>query len=69
MRIVFIKACIFNRQARHIGNITTVVDKVANELILQGKAVPYTGQYPPTSKIETDFFKPKDIDNHGKEHG
>lgn len=65
MRIVFIKSCVFNRAYRPIGSITTVTPEVANTLITEGKAQEYGGKYPPTEKIKTDFFKPKDIEYHG----
>lgn len=69
MRIIFIKGCVFNRRHRPIGSITTVTQTIGNELILAGKAKSYSGAYPPTEKAQTDFFKPKDIEEHGKEHG
>lgn len=60
MRIIFMKAFVFNRRHRPIGSITTVIQSVASELILDGIAKEYTGVYPPTGKTKTDFFKPKE---------
>lgn len=59
MRIVFIKACVFNRKHRPIGSITTVTQDTGTDLIMDGKAEVYSGLYPPKQKIHTNFFKPK----------
>lgn len=57
-RIIFTKACVFNRHKRFVGNITTVEDKIAEDLIQQKLAKEYTGQYPPKAKTK---IKLKDL--------
>lgn len=62
MRIIFTKACVFNRKHRPIGSITTVTPLIGEELIQSGKAQAYHGTYPPKVKTHTDFFKPKETE-------
>jgi hypothetical protein len=42
-----------------IGTVLEVFDSKAKELICEGAAERYTGEYPPKKKMKTDFFKPK----------
>lgn len=69
MRIIFTKSCVFNRKYRAVGSITTVTQDIGAKLMVDGVAKIYTGEYPPKGKTHTDFFKPKDLKQNGKEHG
>lgn len=42
-----------------MGTILDVADPKAKELIYEETAEKYTGEYPPKTKMKTDFFKPK----------
>jgi len=43
----------------YIGHILNLTNSYAFKLIKEGIAERYTGEYPPKSKMKTDFFKPK----------
>jgi hypothetical protein len=49
-----------------IGQVVEVFDTKAKELIAMGSAEKYDGEYPPKGKMKTEFFKPKNIERHGK---
>lgn len=51
----------------NIGRVIEIFDSVAKQLISDGFAEKYTGEYPPRSKMKTDFFKPKSIEGNGKD--
>lgn len=55
MRIIFKKACVFNRHKRVVGNITTVKNEIANDLIEKGIAIEYKGEYPPKAKTKVNL--------------
>ena len=42
-----------------IGRVIEIFDSTAKEMIYNGIAERYSGEYPPTQKMKTDFFKPK----------
>jgi hypothetical protein len=42
-----------------IGRVIEVFDTKAKQLIQDGYAEMYNGEYPPAEKMKTDFFKPK----------
>jgi len=44
-----------------LGTILEVFEPKAKELIRDDKAEKYNGEYPPRTKMKTDFFKPKNI--------
>lgn len=44
-----------------LATILEVDDQKAKEMIRDNIAEKYNGQYPPRSKMKTDFFKPKNI--------
>lgn len=58
MRVIFKKACVFARHKRVVGMITNARDKEAKDLIEQGLADPYLGEYPPRNKMK---FNLKDL--------
>lgn len=56
MRIIFTKACFFNRHKRVVGNITTVIDpKKLDYLLRKGYAKEYNGIYPPNEKTKINL--------------
>lgn len=42
-----------------MGRILSVDNTLGSELIKEGVAEKYKGEYPPKSKTKTEFFKPK----------
>lgn len=42
-----------------MGQVMEVFDTTAKEIIRDGFAEKYTGEYPPAKKMKTEFFKPK----------
>lgn len=55
MRIIFKKACVFNRHARKVGMITNVEKDRADDLISAGLADQYFGEYPPRGKTKINL--------------
>jgi len=55
IRIIFIKACEFNKRKRVVGNITTVIESKAEELFSKQLAREYTGEYPPKRKTKINL--------------
>ena len=49
-----------------MGRVMEVFDEKAKQLIRDGYAESYNGEYPPQQKMKTDFFKPKNIKGNGK---
>jgi len=46
-------------EAYPIGSVIEVWEPKANKLIREKSAERYTGEYPPRTKMKTNFFKPK----------
>lgn len=42
-----------------IGRVLEVFDGTAKEMIRDGYAESYNGEYPPKEKVKTELFKPK----------
>jgi len=42
-----------------IGTVLEVFDTTAKQIIQEGFAERYEGEYPPQKKVKTEFFKPK----------
>ena len=42
-----------------IGRVIEIFDTTAKEIIRDGYAERYEGEYPPQGKVKTEFFKPK----------
>lgn len=49
-----------------IGRVIEIFDTTAKEMIRDNIAEKYDGEYPPKTKMKTDFFKPKNITGNGK---
>ena len=49
-----------------IGTTLEVFDTKAKQLIAEGTAYKYEGEYPPRGKVKTELFKPKNIKGNGK---
>lgn len=49
-----------------IGTVLEIFDSTAKEMIMNKTAEAYTGEYPPKSKMKTEFFKPKRIKENVK---
>lgn len=43
-----------------IGSVLSLSDSLADKLISAETAKIYKGKYPPTKKVKTEFFKPKE---------
>lgn len=50
-----------------IGRVIEIFDSTAKEMIRDGIAERYTGEYPPVEKMKTELFKPKRIKENGKD--
>jgi hypothetical protein len=50
-----------------IGRVIEIFDTTAKEMIRDNIAEKYSGEYPPKEKMKTDFFKPKNIKQNGKD--
>jgi hypothetical protein len=50
----------------NLGVVLEVADPKAKQLIYDGDAEKYDGEYPPKQKMKTEFFKPKKIKKNGK---
>lgn len=42
-----------------IGRVIEIFDTTAKEMIYDGTAEKYDGEYPPQKKMKTELFKPK----------
>ena len=49
-----------------IGQVLEIVDPTAKQMIMEGTAERYTGEYPPKQKMRTEFFKPIKTKGNGK---
>jgi hypothetical protein len=50
-----------------IGRVIEIFDTKAKEMIRDNIAEKYDGEYPPQTKMKTDFFKPKNINENVKD--
>jgi len=64
MRIRLLKSHSITHVKYAIGTILNYSKGPAERLIIEGKAERYTGAYPPSKKMKTDFFKPKNNGNN-----
>lgn len=57
MRIQLLKGWTWKWRKYPIGKIVTVMNSLANKLIDEKIGREYTGEYPPKTKMKTNFFK------------